>query len=175
MTLSIIAAIDQTGCIGITDPSNPQSGSIPWLHTEYGKVDLQWFKTFTIGRPLIMGANTYRTLSQPLVDRDVVVVSGTQSPPLPLQPNDHIVHNLLDALNLALQHSSDPMIAGGSNLYTQTIGMVQHIYLSIIPYRVGKPSNNHILHYFPQIPGNFTIIDRRVYKGVEFQHWFKPE
>lgn len=51
MRKTLIAAVSTNGVIGL-------DGGIPWKHRE----DVNFFKTFTMGKAVIMGRKTYESL-----------------------------------------------------------------------------------------------------------------
>jgi dihydrofolate reductase len=69
MIVSLVVAIAENGVIG-------RSGALPWRISS----DLKTFRHLTMGKPLIMGRNTFQSLRKPLDGRDNIVVSGDASP-----------------------------------------------------------------------------------------------
>lgn len=60
----IVAAVAQNGVIG-------SDGTIPW----HSREDMQYFKSLTMGSPIIMGRKTYESLGKPLKGRLNIVIS----------------------------------------------------------------------------------------------------
>ena len=66
MIISAVVAMNSSLLIG-------KDNDLPWKL----KDDLEHFKAYTLGKPIIMGRKTYESIGRPLPDRLNVVVSGT--------------------------------------------------------------------------------------------------
>ena len=64
MEIVLVAAVAENGVIG-------RDNAMPWRL----KSDLQRFRALTIGKPVLMGRKTYRSIGKPLKDRTNIVVS----------------------------------------------------------------------------------------------------
>ena len=64
MKLSLIVAVSRNGVIGVDN-------QLPWHLPE----DLKYFKSVTMGKPLIMGRKTYDSIGRPLPGRTNIVVT----------------------------------------------------------------------------------------------------
>ena len=64
MKTSLIVAVSRNGVIGIDN-------QLPWHLPE----DLKYFKSVTMGKPLIMGRKTYDSIGRPLPGRTNIVVT----------------------------------------------------------------------------------------------------
>lgn len=64
----IVVAVAQNGVIG-------KEGSIPW----HSREDMQYFKSLTMGSPIIMGRKTFESLGKPLKGRLNIVISRHES------------------------------------------------------------------------------------------------
>ncbi len=100
--------------------------------------DLKHFKKTTMGKPLIMGRKSFESLPGVLPGRPHVVVSRSK-PSSQMLINDNIrnVTSLEDAIataqDLALKAGEDEVfIAGGGEVYRQTLPQVQRLYLTIV-------------------------------------------
>ena len=62
--VSIVVAVTRNGVIG-------RDGGMPWRL----KSDLAWFRSVTLGKPVIMGRKTYDSIGRPLPNRTNIVVS----------------------------------------------------------------------------------------------------
>ncbi len=118
-----------------------QNGKLPWHFPE----DLQYFKQMTMGKILIMGMTTFKTLKAPLPHRFTFVLSRKQSPQK--QENFQIVNSLEELLatlgNLPEEHPSwsealqqEIMICGGEQIYLLTESLIDKIYWTVIPGKV---------------------------------------
>ncbi len=84
--------------------------------------DLPLFKKQTMGYPVIMGTNTYKTLSNELSGRDVIVVSRNHKP-------NNIINNI---------KYDRCFIAGGGKTYSRFYSFLTHLYITPHPYVFGK-------------------------------------
>ena len=64
MKLSLIVAMAKNNVIG-------SNGKIPWHISD----DLKYFKTITIGSPLLMGRKTYQSIGSPLPGRTNIIIT----------------------------------------------------------------------------------------------------
>jgi len=84
--------------------------------------DLELFKHQTMGNPVIMGSNTYKTLSKELVGRDTIVLNRKNKPE--------------DILNKIT--SSRCFIIGGGKTYYRFSSFLTHIYITPHPVIFGR-------------------------------------
>ena len=84
--------------------------------------DLHLFKEQTMGHPIIMGANTFKTLSNELVGREMIVVSRSQEP-------QDVLANI---------SSARCFVVGGGKTYYRFIDHITDIYITPHPYVFGK-------------------------------------
>jgi dihydrofolate reductase len=119
MKLSAIVAMDARRCIG-------KDNALPWRLP----ADLQRFKQLTLGHTLIMGRKTYESIGRPLPGRDIIVVTRrNDSAPEGVR----VAHSLEQALALA-RDADEVFIAGGADLYRQTMDRVERLYLTRIEH-----------------------------------------
>jgi dihydrofolate reductase len=114
MKLFLIAAIARNRVIG-------NKGKLPWHIPE----DLARFKQLTTSHTVLMGRKTYESLTKPLSNRRNVVLS---SKPI----KDVETYSSLTLALEALKNEMMVFIIGGSNLFFQTLGMADGLYLTII-------------------------------------------
>ena len=84
--------------------------------------DLSLFKKQTMGHPVIMGSNTYKTLSNELSGRDVIVINRNHSP-------KNVIRNI---------KQERCFIAGGGKTYSKFYSFLTHLYITPHPYIFGK-------------------------------------
>ncbi|WNG34147.1 dihydrofolate reductase [Archangium violaceum] len=117
MTLSAIVAMASNRCIG-------KDNTLPWRLP----ADLKRFKQLTMGHTLILGRKTYESIGRPLPGRTMVVVTRQRDyAPEGVQ----VVHSLEQALEQA-RGDDEAFIAGGADLYRQSMERVQRLYLTRI-------------------------------------------
>ncbi len=115
--ISHIVAIDRAYGIGT-------AGDLPWHLTS----DLRRFKRLTMGKPVLMGHTTHRSIGRALPRRRNIVLSR-QSRQLPA--DCRLATSLSDALS-QVGDVEEVMIIGGASLYTETLPKVDRIYLTIV-------------------------------------------
>ena len=63
-SIVLVAAVAENGVIG-------RGNGLPWRL----KSDLAHFRRLTMGKPVVMGRKTYRSIGKPLPGRTIIVVS----------------------------------------------------------------------------------------------------
>ncbi len=119
MMISLIVAMDEAGGIG---KSNELLCYLP--------VDLAFFKSQTMGKPMIMGYRTFQSIGKPLPGRRSIVLT-TQSLTI---PGVEIAHTLQESLFLC-RNAPEVMVIGGGSVYEQFLPFAQRIYLTRIHHR----------------------------------------
>jgi dihydrofolate reductase len=113
--VSLVVAMSENGVIG-------RDNALPW----HLPADLAYFKTLTMGKPLIMGRKTYESIGRPLPGRRNIVLTrdaGFQA------PGCDVCGSLERALELAAE-ADEVMVIGGSALYQSALGLADRIYLT---------------------------------------------
>ncbi len=96
------------------------------------KSDLRHFRDLTTGKPVIMGRKTHESIGRPLPNRDNIVVTRDKAFS---SEGILVAHGLEDAFHLAeacakKRDADEIMIAGGGDVYAQTIGTAHALYLT---------------------------------------------
>jgi dihydrofolate reductase len=122
MKVALIVAMARNRVIG-------KDNTMPWHLPE----DLRYFKRVTLGKPVIMGRNTYESIGKPLVQRPNIIVSRNPD----YRVDGATVVQSLDAalaLGAALLRDAGPdselMIIGGAQIYAQALPLAQRLYLT---------------------------------------------
>ncbi len=159
MKLSIIAATSENRVIG-------RRGELPWRLPS----DLRRFRQLTMGHALIVGRRTFESIGRALPGRRMVVL--TRQPAW--RATDVLVARTLDeALDLA--DGVEVFVGGGGEVYGQTLGRADRMYLTTVRQRVEgdaffppfDPEEWTTVSYEEQVePGNglahsFAVYDRR--------------
>ena len=114
MRLSAIVAMASNRCIG-------KDNALPWRLP----ADLKRFKQLTLGHTLVMGRKTYESIGRPLPGRTTIVVTRQRD----YAPEGvRVAHSLEQALELA--QGDEVFIAGGADLYRQTMDRLRRLYLT---------------------------------------------
>jgi len=125
MEISIIVAIDEKGGIGIKN-------RLPWRLS----ADLNRFKTLTMGHHVLMGRNTYLSLTKnssggTLPGRQIIVVSEKEFHPQLTIPQVVWVSTIEDGINQTqLRQETELFISGGAQIYAQCISFTRRLYLT---------------------------------------------
>ncbi len=114
LPLSMIVAIGNNGAIGY-------KGKIPWHSSE----DMSYFKKITQGHAIIMGRKTWNEIGKPLQGRRNIVLSKQF-----VHKDVEVFSSIEDAISSARTTDLEPIIIGGSSIYTQAMPFVTKIYLT---------------------------------------------
>lgn len=122
ITISHIVAAATNGVIG-------RDGGLPWHIPE----DLKFFKEKTLGHAIIMGRKTFESIGRPLPKRLNIIVTRQKN----YQPEGTLVFaDLIEALahcqKEVLTWGNEVFIVGGGEIFTQSMELVERIYLTRI-------------------------------------------
>jgi len=143
----LVVAVAENGVIG-------RNGTLPWRI----KSDLQYFRSMTIGRPVVMGRKTYLSIGRPLPLRTNIVISRD---PAYAAPGILVAADLAKALEAArgdaLRRNADSIaIIGGTEIFKQIMPQAARLVITEVHAR---PEGDT---YFPEIdPGLWREIERR--------------
>ncbi len=121
MKKSIIVAMAENRVIG-------RNNKLPW----YLPNDLKYFKSVTMGKPIIMGRKTFESIGKPLPGRlNIVITRNTEW----THSGVTVVHSVEDAFLKAestalIDGVDEVMIIGGDQIYQTSLGLVDRIYLT---------------------------------------------
>lgn len=125
MRIALIAAMGKSNVIGYHN-------RLPW----HLSADLKYFKQVTLGKPIIMGRNTFESIGKILPGRQNIVVTKNKnyqiSSLLPDNTSLTIVHSLKDALNAVNGAPDEAMIIGGATLFNEALPLANVLYLTFI-------------------------------------------
>lgn len=124
MIISIISAIAENRVIG-------SKNNLPW----YLPADLKHFKNMTLGKTIVMGANTFKSIGQkPLPNRKNIVLSNDANYKVP--EGCVIATSIGQVLEIA-KNEEELMICGGASVYAQFLPLAQRLYLTYIHHDFG--------------------------------------
>lgn len=145
--ISMIAAVAENGVIG-------NGNQLPWRLS----TDFRYFKSKTIGKPLIMGRKTFQSIGAPLPERQTIVISRN---------SDYSAEGIDVAVDLssALECArcwaqrlavDEIMICGGGEIYRHALPLAQRIYMTRVHC---SPEGDA---YFPDLSmDHWRIIEER--------------
>ena len=139
MIISIIAAMAENRVIGI-------GNKMPWNLP----ADRARFHAVTAGHAVILGRKTYESIGHPLSGRTNIVV--TRRPDY-AAPGCIVVHSLSSAFD-ACTGEAEVFVCGGEDIFRQTMGIADRIYLTIIHRNFEGDT------FFPELPPGFTEASR---------------
>lgn len=117
MTLALIVATDERGLIG-------KDNDLPW----YLSADLQYFRKVTMGKPIIMGRNTYESIGRALPDRHNIVITKKKI----FKAEGCTIVNSTEQALLAAADAQEVIIMGGASLYAQLLPQADKLYLTLV-------------------------------------------
>ncbi|NVJ26622.1 MULTISPECIES: dihydrofolate reductase [Myxococcus] len=154
MKLSAIVALAANRVIGAHN-------QLPWRLP----ADLARFKRLTMGHTLIMGRKTYESIGRPLPGRAFIVVTRQRD----FAPEGvTVVHSVEQALQQAEGRGDDEVfIAGGADLYAQTMDRVERLYLT----RIARDYPGDI--FFPEVDlSGWKLVEQEQHPEAEPPHAF---
>lgn len=129
MGLSLIVAHDEKRAIG-------KDGKIPW----YIPDDLQFFKTITMGKTVVMGRKTFESIGKPLPNRTNIVLSSKP---------DRVHRDVIQVQNTSFvtdyARTNDVFIIGGGEIYSQFVNLCKILYVTEVKQDIGGDT------FFPSI------------------------
>lgn len=144
----LLAAVSKNGYIG-------KDGVMPWKCKE----ELQFFKSMTINKTVVMGRTTFESIGKPLKDRVNVVVSRSYKP-LKEAVMDSLEHDLEPIFTSELKRSiylfgHECCIIGGAQIYQQVLdeSIPNRLYISKMNFDVDGDTK------FPEIPNNYRLVE----------------
>jgi dihydrofolate reductase len=157
MPFSLIAAIAKNNCIGMNN-------KIPWNIPD----DFKYFKNTTMGKTVLMGENTFKSilgyLGKPLPGRQTVVLSID---PAFVAPEGVRVFSSLDEAWEKL-NDEDVFVCGGASIYRQTVDRVDKLYITLVDQ---EPASDV---FFPTINKDLWQEDwREEHDGFSFVTYIK--
>lgn len=123
MKLSLIVAAAQNNVIG-------RNNQLPWHLPQ----DLKYFKSVTLGKPIIMGRKTFDSIGKPLPGRTNIVITRQSD----WQHGGVLVAaSVPDAIALAAQLRNaqgqavdEVMVIGGAEIYRGALPLADRVYLT---------------------------------------------
>ena len=114
--LTIVAAMGENQVIG-------NKGALPWDMP----ADLAHFKAVTLGKPVIMGLNTYKAIGRLLPGRTNIILSHIAEP-----IDGAVVAHSIDEALAAVADVDEACVIGGQRIFEQFLSMVDRIELTVI-------------------------------------------
>ena len=145
MSLALIAAQSENRVIG-------RGSEIPWRV----KGEQALFKRITMNGVLVMGRKTFESIGRPLPGRVTVIV--TRNPAFSADGCE-VATSLEDALAIARGHERPVFIAGGGELYEQSILQADALHLTTIH----TVADGDVL--FPEVPDTYRLVSEELFES----------
>lgn len=121
MKVSLIVAMSQNRVIG-------RENQMPWHLPD----ELKYFKRVTMGKPVLMGRNTFESIGKVLPGRPNIII--TRNPDYEAE-GISVVTSVEDALDLADQltghdANAEAMVIGGAQIFAATLPIADRLYLT---------------------------------------------
>lgn len=159
MKLVAIVAVADNGVIG-------RAGSLPW----HLPADLAHFKRVTMGKPVLMGARTWRSIGRLLPGRTNVVISRTERPEGALH-----ARSLEEALALPeVRGAEEVMIIGGGRLYEAALPLCDELWITRVH---ATPEGDTFFTFDPaaweRVEANDRPADEKNPIPLTFERWLR--
>jgi len=145
LPISLVVAVAQNNVIGM-------DGDMPWKLS----TDLKRFKRDTMGKPIIMGRKTFKSIGRPLPGRLNIVISRSD-----FVADDTVHANSVEAALFLAEGwarenaSSEICIIGGGQIYAATLPMASRLYVTHV---MAEPEGDT---RFPDIsPSEWRPVER---------------
>ena len=121
MQIVLVAAIGENNVIG-------REGQLPWQL----KSDLAHFRALTIGKPVLMGRNTFESIGKPLDDRTNIVLSRSFSQRV---PGGVLATSLSAGLAIGRRDAAkrgvdEIMVIGGGEVFADTMSIADRLEIT---------------------------------------------
>ncbi|WP_108671208.1 dihydrofolate reductase [Peribacillus acanthi] len=117
--ISFILAMDENRVIG-------KDNQLPW----HLPADLKYFKTVTMGHPVVMGRKTYESIGRLLPGRENIILTRDTEYSVEGGTVFHSVEELLDYTNQ--NHEEEYFVIGGAEIFTLLMNKVDILYITEI-------------------------------------------
>ncbi len=155
LNLILIAAIGQNNELG-------KNNQLIWCLPN----DLKFFKEHTVGHPIVMGYNTFKSLPKLLPNRKHIVLTHQDD----LQfPKDVLVfHEKQELLNYLRQYEEEVYIIGGASIYKQFLNDANVMLLTEIEQN--EKSADAYFPAFDKTEWNVSTIKENEDNGIKYKH-----
>ncbi|MES2134557.1 MAG: dihydrofolate reductase [Bacteroidota bacterium] len=150
MKISLIVATSLNHGIG-------KENQLPW----HLPADLKFFKTTTMGCPVVMGRKTFQSIGRTLPGRKNVVITRDNTFNKDKQYDIELASGLKEALHV-LDSEKEVFVIGGGEIFKQSMELADTIYLTLVNTTIEADV------FFPEIDKNkFTLVWEEEHKADE--------
>lgn len=159
--IGLIAAFDKNRLIGINN-------KLPWKI----KDEMSFFKQKTTNNIIVMGSNTYFSLSKPLPNRLNFVLSSRSI-------NNDLIYcfrDIFSCIDFCSNFTKDVFVIGGKKVYQSFLenNLIDYMYISVIKnsYKVDNPEE---AVYFPCIDDELWQKERILNHDIFDVYYYKKK
>lgn len=155
--IALVVAMAKNRVIGVNN-------TLPWRLSG----DMAYFKQVTMGKPIVMGRNTFDSIGKPLPGRRNIVV--TRQADWQHEGVD-VAHSLEQALTLADEIAKadkvdEIAVIGGANIYAQALPLAKTLYITEVDCEVDGDA------YFPEFGKDQWQESGRVYHQNDIKNQY---
>jgi dihydrofolate reductase len=149
--IALVVAMGENRAIG-------RGGDLPW----HLRSDMRYFRKITMGKPVLMGRRTFKSLPQILDGRLNVVLTRDLGF---VAPDAVMAHSLKEGLEAARRSAErtgaeEIMIIGGEDVFREVLPQARRIYLTEVH------ASPHADTWFPTLdPNEWREISREAHEG----------
>ncbi|MEZ5017881.1 MAG: dihydrofolate reductase [Flavipsychrobacter sp.] len=155
MILAAIVAKDENNAIG-------KDNTLPWQLPD----DLKFFMRTTMGKPVLMGRNTFDSLGKPLKGRLNIVLSSQKD--LELPEGVLLFHSLEEGIKrLEEEGTEEAFIIGGGKVYEQSFPLLDRLYLTKVHTTI-----DGAMVYFPEVDEKEWALKWEEHHEADEKHQF---
>ena len=142
--ITLVVATAKNGCIGINN-------DMPWHIPE----DFAFFKTYTSGKPVVMGRKTWESLpKKPLPNRRNIVITRQADY---VAEGAEVVGNLQAAFALSA-NAPEIIVMGGAQIYAEALPLASDLRITEVDLSIDGDA------YFPSIDASiWQEVEREVH------------
>jgi dihydrofolate reductase len=127
--ISIIVAVDNNFAIG-------KGNAMPW----HLPADFAHFKETTMGKPVIVGYNTFLSIGRPLPGRTNIVLTDKEE-----IEGCEVAHSLKEAFEIGEEENDEVYVIGGASVYEQSLPFADKLVVTKVDTEVEGADT-----YFPR-------------------------
>lgn len=143
MRIAVVVAMARGGVIG-------RAGGLPW----HLPADLRYFKSITMGKPIIMGRATHESIGRALPGRQNIVLTRRAG----YAAAGCTVVNSPGAAIEAADGAEEAMVIGGAEVYAAFLPLADRLYLTAIDADI--PGDTH---FPPYDAGAWREVSREIH------------
>ena len=145
--LSLIVAVDENNLIG-------NNNQLPW----HLSADLKYFKSVTMGKPIIMGRKTFDSIGKPLPGRKNIIITRNNN----FKAAGCEVYTDINEAIKNCEPEEECFVIGGAELFRIALPLANKLYLTKIHHQFEGDT------FFP-------ALENRIWKLTDADHHLKDE